>query len=91
MGKHLLEDDPVLGSEKKRKKKSRKETLKFEDITPPSTDTSHTPVSEFENDEDYSQHHELTQISQLTNLFSPPYPILRPTSYRDRPTVRQSL
>jgi ATP-dependent RNA helicase DBP3 len=66
MGKHLLEDDPVLRSEKKRKKKSRKETLKFEDITPPSTDTSHTPVSEFENDEDYSQHHELTQISQDT-------------------------
>jgi ATP-dependent RNA helicase DBP3 len=64
MGKHLLEDDSALRSEKKRKKKSRKEALKLEDITPPSTDTSHTPASELEKDEDYSQHHELTGLAQ---------------------------
>jgi ATP-dependent RNA helicase DBP3 len=64
MGKHLLEDDPALRSEKKRKKKARKEALKFEDITPPSTDTTHTPASELEKDEDYSQNHELAGLAQ---------------------------
>src|SRR2546423_2118837 len=64
MGKRLLEDDPVLKSEKKREKKSRKDALKFEDITPPATDSSHTPASELEPDEEYPQRHELTQISQ---------------------------
>jgi ATP-dependent RNA helicase DBP3 len=64
MGKHRLEDDGTLRSEKKRKKKLRKESLKLEDITPPPTDTTHTPVSELEKDESYSQHQELTGLAQ---------------------------
>ena len=64
MGKHQLENDAALRSEKKRKKKSGKEALKLEDITPPSTDTTQTPASDLEKDEGYFEHRELTGLAQ---------------------------
>ena len=64
MGKHRLDEETVVRSEKKVKKKSRKESLKLQDTTPPSTDASHTPAPELERDEGYSQHQELTGLAQ---------------------------
>lgn len=68
MSKHKLDDGPQLTKEeKKRRKKDRKEALRYEDITPSSTDAtaSSTPVPE-EQDEvaEYKAHPSLDALPQ---------------------------
>ncbi|KIV90613.1 hypothetical protein PV10_07898 [Exophiala mesophila] len=71
MSKHKLDDGPQLAKdEKKRRKKDRKESLKFQDITPSSTDATadSTPVPE-DQDQDqeaavYKPHPSLDTIPQ---------------------------
>lgn len=63
MGKRVHDDGQLTKEERKRLKKSRKEALQLQDITPPSTDVTHTPNSEVQ-DESYVQHDELSAVPQ---------------------------
>jgi ATP-dependent RNA helicase DBP3 len=63
MGKRSHEDGQLTIEERKRLKKSRKEALKLEDITPPATDVTQTPNPEVQEDS-YSQHPGLTALPQ---------------------------
>ena len=68
MSKHRLDESAQLAKqEKKRRKKDRKEALRLEDITPPSTDATatSTPVPEDKDDgKSYSQNQDLTELPQ---------------------------
>ncbi|ETN39796.1 uncharacterized protein HMPREF1541_06022 [Cyphellophora europaea CBS 101466] len=72
MSKHKLDDSAALEKqERKKRRKERKEALKYEDITPSSTDATaaSTPVPEQSKDEneseqDYKQHPSLTALPQ---------------------------
>ena len=67
MSKHRLDEAAQLPKqEKKRRKKDRKEALRLEDITPPSTDvtTASTPIPEGHDGKGYSQNQELTDLPQ---------------------------
>lgn len=67
MGKHRLEDESAsLKHEKKRHKKDRKQALKYEDLTPPSTDVTAENTPAPEGDDEQSGQYE--QNSALTNL-----------------------
>jgi ATP-dependent RNA helicase DBP3 len=63
MGKRSYEEGHLTKEERKRHKKSRKEALRLEDITPSSTDTTHTPNSEVQDD-GYAQHPGLSALPQ---------------------------
>ncbi|KAK5083522.1 RNA-dependent ATPase [Lithohypha guttulata] len=68
MGKHRLDDGTSAKHEKKRQKKDRKEALKYEDITPESTDiTAESTPAPGEQDEEngkYKQSPALTGLPQ---------------------------
>lgn len=63
MGKRLYDDGQLSKEERKRQKKSRKEALSLKDITPSSTDVTHTPNSEVQ-DGSYEQHPGLSALPQ---------------------------
>jgi ATP-dependent RNA helicase DBP3 len=65
MGKRSLDDGQLTKEERRRLKKSRKEARTLEDITPSSTDVTHTPNSEAQDENDgYVQHPGLTALPQ---------------------------
>ncbi|KAJ9650282.1 RNA-dependent ATPase [Neophaeococcomyces mojaviensis] len=68
MSKHRLDDASALKHDKKRRKKDRKEALKYEDITPPSTDATanSTPAPEQQENGDatYKQNASLSSLPQ---------------------------
>ena len=64
MSKHALDGVAVSKQERKRLKKSRKEALKLEDMTPSSTASPQSPASEVEQDDGYTQHPGLTSLPQ---------------------------
>ena len=68
MSKHRLDEAAQLVKQEKRKRKrDRKEALRLEDITPPSTDvtSTSTPVPEEQEDsKQYTQSQELTELPQ---------------------------
>lgn len=67
MSKHALEDASSLKHDKKRRKKDRKDALKYEDITPPSTDVTANASPSPEEAEDageYKQNDALTNLPQ---------------------------
>lgn len=68
MSKHKLEEDSSLKHDKKKRKKDRKEALKYEDITPSSTDiTAESTPAPDEAEEDagkYKQSGALTALPQ---------------------------
>jgi ATP-dependent RNA helicase DBP3 len=63
MGKRSHDDGQLTKEERKRLKKSRKEALSLEDITPSSTDVTHTPDPEVQDD-NYAQHPGLSAVPQ---------------------------
>ncbi len=69
MGKHTLDDSSLVKHDKKRRKKDRKDAVKYEDITPPSTDVTanSTPAPDDEDNEggdNYKQNPELAGLPQ---------------------------
>lgn len=69
MSKHKLDEGPALAkTDTKRRKKDRKEALRYEDITPTSTDATanSTPAPEEQEDEaaDYKPHSSLDSLPQ---------------------------
>lgn len=64
MAKRSRENGQVTKEERKRLKKSRKEALKFEDITPPRTEVTDSPVNEVQ-DNLYLQHPALSALPQI--------------------------
>lgn len=68
MSKHTLDDSSSLKHDKKRRKKDRKDAVKYEDITPPSTDvTANASPAPDDADDDaqgYKQNEELTRLPQ---------------------------
>jgi len=77
MSKHKLDDGAQLAKqEKKRRKKDRKEALRYEDITPSSTDATanSTPAPEEQEDEvaEYKPHPSLDSLAQsdIDDFFS---------------------
>ncbi|KAK5946131.1 RNA-dependent ATPase [Knufia obscura] len=94
MGKRNLEDGSSLKHDKKRRKKDRKEALKYEDITPTETDTTAetTPVPDQDEEEDgkYKQSAALTALPQTdidTYLKSQNVSITDPQSTTLRPIL----
>lgn len=77
MSKHKLDEGPQLAKQdKKRRKKDRKEALRYEDITPSSTDATanSTPAPEEQEDEvaEYKPHSSLNSVPQsdVDNFFN---------------------
>lgn len=68
MSKHALEDTSSLKHDKKRRKKDRKDALKYEDITPPSTDVTANASPAPEDGDDANEY---KQNDALTNLPQP--------------------
>lgn len=68
MSKHKLDETSSIKHDKKRRKKDRKEALRYEDITPPSTDVTenNTPAPEEadKGNDVYEQNERLIQIPQ---------------------------
>ena len=69
MSKHRIDDDQSasLKHDKKRQKKDRKEAVKLQDITPPSTDvttTEHTPAPEDDESAVYQQSKALSALPE---------------------------
>lgn len=99
MGKHILEGGSSPKHDKKRRKKDRKEALKYEDITPTDTDitttTDSTPAPEENGDDDssgtYKQSSSLSALPQAeidTYLKSQNVAINDPSSTALRPILR---
>ena len=98
MGKHRLEDGSSLKHDKKRRKKDRKEAIKFEDLTPTETDvttTESTPAPEQNGDDEssgnYKQSSSLSAIPQAeidTYLKSQNIAITDPSNTTLRPLLR---
>lgn len=67
MSKHTLEDNSSLKHDKKRRRKDRKEALRLEDITPPSTDATaeSTPAPEAEDGENAGSYKQDTKLTAL--------------------------
>ncbi|KAF7504480.1 RNA-dependent ATPase [Endocarpon pusillum] len=65
MGKRMRDDGQLTKEERRRLKKSRKKAISIEDITPSSTDVTHTPNSEAQDDSaSYTQHPGLNTLPQ---------------------------
>lgn len=63
MGKRSHGDSQLTKEERRRLKKAKKEAVSIADITPPSTDVTHTPNSEVQHDS-YTQHPGLSALPQ---------------------------
>ena len=98
MSKHKLEDSSSLKHDKKRRKKDRKEALKYEDITPSSTEVTSTEGTPAPGDDDeasgkYKQNSGLSALPQSdidSYLSTENVQITDPTSSSLRPILQFS-